>query len=120
MLFNRFLRILKANMLTRESQQAQLGETEYTKSHTHNSNQQQKQQHSASSTAQKQEKAFYQALEVTPGASFEEIKAAYKKLVKKYHPDLFHNNSEKRRYAEIVTQRINEAYAYFEQNKDMR
>jgi DnaJ-domain-containing protein 1 len=80
----------------------------------------QKQQHTASSRETTHDKAYYQALEVAPGASFDEIKASYKKLVKKYHPDLFHNNPEKRRYAEIVTQKINEAYTYFEQKSGVK
>ena len=114
MLFNRFIRILKANLRYSDSQ-AQPTSSEYTHTHTQSGSRQQHQQQTSSSAAQNQEKAYYQALEVIPGASFDDIKVAYKKLVKKYHPDLFHNNPEKRRYAEIVTQKINEAYAYFEQ-----
>ena len=30
----------------------------------------------------------YEVLELSPGASDDEIKAAYRKLAKKYHPDL--------------------------------
>lgn len=61
-----------------------------------------------------QETAHFDALEVPYTASFEEIKMSYKKLVKKYHPDKFHNDPQKRQYAETVTQKLNEAYTYFE------
>jgi curved DNA-binding protein CbpA len=45
----------------------------------------------------------YEILEVSPGASDAEIKAAYRKAVKKHHPDLTGNNNES-----IIL--INEAY----------
>lgn len=119
MLFNRFIRILKANLLNNQSQ-AQPSQTEYTYGQAQSGSSKQQQQKTGSSKEYSQEKAYYQALEVAPGASFEEIKASYKKLVKKYHPDLFHNNPEKRQYAEIVTQKMNEAYAFFEQKQDTK
>ncbi|MDO1445172.1 J domain-containing protein [Rhodocytophaga aerolata] len=116
MLFNRFIRILKSNLLQNQSPpQASSAEQSYTNAQSGNRQQQQ----TASFQENKQENTYYRALEVTPGTSFDDIKASYKKLVKKYHPDLFHNNPEKRRYAEVVTQQINEAYAYFEQKMGM-
>ncbi len=60
------------------------------------------------------EAGYYAALELKPGAAFPEIKAAYKRLVKVYHPDKYHNDEKKRKYAEQVTQKLNEAYRYFE------
>ncbi len=60
------------------------------------------------------EAGYYAALELPAGASFEEIKRAYKTLMKKYHPDRFHNEPQKKQFAEAVTQKLNEAYAYFE------
>lgn len=60
------------------------------------------------------EAKYFDALEVELGADFEAIKSAYKKAVKKYHPDKFVNDPEKHKYAVLLTQKINEAYAYFE------
>lgn len=49
---------------------------------------------------------FYEVLGVNKNASQEEIKAAYKKAVKMYHPDLNPNNKE----AEAKMKEVNEAY----------
>ena len=51
----------------------------------------------------------YKILEVSENSSEEEIKAAYKKLAKKYHPDFYQNNP----LASLVEEKlkeINEAY----------
>ncbi|MFT8887776.1 MAG: J domain-containing protein [Ethanoligenens sp.] len=51
----------------------------------------------------------YQVLGVSPNASDDEVKAAYRKLVKKYHPDNYANNP----LADLATEKmkeINEAY----------
>ena len=60
------------------------------------------------------EKKYYQILELEYGADFQEIKKAYKRLLKKYHPDLFINNQTKQQTALKLTKKINEAYTYFE------
>ncbi len=57
------------------------------------------------------EKDPYKALGVDPNASLDEIKAAYKKLVAKYHPDKYANNPL-RELAEEKLKEINEAYEY--------
>ena len=49
----------------------------------------------------------FQVLGVSPSASEEEIKAAYRKLAKKYHPDLNPGSAT----AEAKMKEINEAYA---------
>lgn len=53
----------------------------------------------------------YRILELKPGASQQEIKAAYRRLVKKHHPDKFASKGdEAMKQAEIKFQYINEAY----------
>ncbi|MFS8540541.1 MAG: molecular chaperone DnaJ [Tissierellales bacterium] len=51
-------------------------------------------------------KDYYEILNVSRDASLDEIKAAYRKLAKKYHPDLNPNDKE----AEQKFKEINEAY----------
>jgi len=53
---------------------------------------------------------YYANLELAPGASREELKIAWRRLLKKYHPDLHSTNEEKKRIAEELTLRLNEAY----------
>ena len=60
------------------------------------------------------EKKYYKILELEYGSDFNSIKKAYKRLLKKYHPDLFQNQPEKIKSAQEVTRQINEAYTYFE------
>ena len=62
----------------------------------------------------KLEKKYYKILELEYGSNFDDIKKSYKKLLKKYHPDLFVNKPEKLKTAQEVTKQINEAYTYFE------
>lgn len=50
---------------------------------------------------------FYEILGVSKSASQEEIRTAYKTLVKKYHPDLYQGDKS---FAEKKTKEINEAY----------
>ncbi|MDD4376879.1 MAG: DnaJ domain-containing protein [Eubacteriales bacterium] len=58
----------------------------------------------------------YDVLGVRQNASEREIKAAYKDLVKKYHPDKYQNNPLAD-LAEEKLQEINEAYDYLTKNK---
>lgn len=53
-----------------------------------------------------QKRDFYEVLGVNKDAGEDEIKKAYKRLAKKYHPDLNPNNKE----AEVKFKEINEAY----------
>lgn len=52
----------------------------------------------------------YQVLGITPSATDEEVKAAYRKMVRKYHPDNFAGNDTTREMANEKMQQINEAY----------
>lgn len=60
------------------------------------------------------EKEYYANLELPYGASFSEIKTAYRKLLKKYHPDKFYNDEKKLQLAQEVVIKLNLAYNYFE------
>ena len=52
----------------------------------------------------------YNILGLKPDASSEQIKQAYKKLVKKWHPDLFVNQPQELTKAKEKIRSINEAY----------
>jgi DnaJ-domain-containing protein 1 len=54
--------------------------------------------------------SYYAALEIPYGSDLNTIKAAWRRLQKKYHPDLYSQNPEKIKIAQEVTQGINEAY----------
>jgi hypothetical protein len=53
---------------------------------------------------------FYEIFGVPPSASQEEIRAAHRELVKRYHPDIYSTGDDKARATERL-QAINEAYA---------
>ena len=55
----------------------------------------------------------YEVLGLSPGASDDEIKAAYRRLAKKYHPDLNGGSAE----AEAKMKEVNEAYTLLIKNK---
>jgi len=61
----------------------------------------------------------YEVLEIKEGSSEEEIKRAYKLLVKKYHPDQYFNNPLSD-LAEEKLREINEAYDNLMKNKDRK
>ncbi|SCJ67482.1 Chaperone protein DnaJ [uncultured Eubacterium sp.] len=61
----------------------------------------------------------YEVLGVKQGASEAEIKAAYKELVKKYHPDKYQNNPLAD-LAEEKLQEVNEAYDALMKNRPTR
>lgn len=53
---------------------------------------------------------YYEILELNPGASFEEVKQAYKDLVKVWHPDRFSQDPRLQRKAQEKLKEINQAY----------
>ena len=55
----------------------------------------------------------YEVLGLSPGASDDEIKAAYRKMAKKYHPDLNGGSAQ----AEAKMKEVNEAYAILIKHK---
>lgn len=59
------------------------------------------------------EDRYYETLGLAPGAAFEQIKSAYRKLSMQYHPDkVTHLGEEFRRVAEEKMKEINEAYLF--------
>jgi DnaJ-class molecular chaperone len=56
----------------------------------------------------------YAALEVPAGSDLETVKRSYRRLMRKYHPDLNAGSSEKQRAATDLTQRLTEAYKTLE------
>ncbi|SKA85256.1 DnaJ domain-containing protein [Caloramator quimbayensis] len=59
----------------------------------------------------------YEVLGIKEGATKEEIRQAYRELVKKYHPDRYSDNPLKD-LAEEKMREINEAYDYLMKNQD--
>jgi curved DNA-binding protein CbpA len=51
---------------------------------------------------------YFEILGITPDSSDKEVKAKYRELIKKYHPDVNKDNEE---YATEMTAKINEAYS---------
>jgi DnaJ-domain-containing protein 1 len=60
------------------------------------------------------ERNFYQVLGLPLNANFEQIREAYKKQIKIYHPDRWANKSpQEQQQASQKAQQINLAYTYF-------
>ena len=58
----------------------------------------------------------YAALEVPAGSDFETVKKSYRRLMRKYHPDLHGGAPEKSRAATDLTQRLTQAYKTLEKH----
>jgi DnaJ-domain-containing protein 1 len=58
----------------------------------------------------------YAALEVPAGSNFEVVRQSYRRLMRKYHPDLHGGSPEKSRAATDLTQRLTEAYKTLEKH----
>ena len=54
--------------------------------------------------------SYYANLELNYGASRDQVRAAWKRLMKKYHPDLHAEDPEKRRIANELTAELTNAY----------
>jgi DnaJ like chaperone protein len=58
------------------------------------------------------DKPWFEVLGVGPDASIEQIRNAYKKLIKQYHPDKLSNLApELKNFAEMRTKELNQAYS---------
>lgn len=55
------------------------------------------------------DKNYYDVMGIPQTAAADEVKTAYKKLVRKYHPDLHHTNEEDREKNEKIFKLVNEA-----------
>lgn len=53
---------------------------------------------------------FYANLELPIGATLEEVKAAYRRLMRRYHPDRHHNDPQKAEMAKQLSQQLRVAY----------
>ena len=53
---------------------------------------------------------FYANLELAPGASLEDVKRAYRELIKRYHPDRHASDPERARIATELVQSLTKAY----------
>jgi DnaJ-domain-containing protein 1 len=56
----------------------------------------------------------YAALEVPPGSDFEAVKRSYRRLMRKYHPDLNVGSPERQKAATDLAQRLTQAYKLLE------
>jgi len=53
---------------------------------------------------------YYANLEISPGSDRKAVKSAWKRMMKKYHPDLHDSDPEKRKTADELTRRLTESY----------
>jgi len=58
----------------------------------------------------------YAALEVPAGSDFDSVKRSYRRLMRKYHPDLNAGSVEKQKAATDLAQRLTEAYKTLEKH----
>jgi DnaJ-domain-containing protein 1 len=56
----------------------------------------------------------YAALEVPPGSDFDTVRKAYRRLMRKYHPDLHTSTPAAQRAANDLAQRLTESYKLLE------
>ena len=68
----------------------------------------------------KDDKAVYRVLEISPDASNQEIKRAYRKMANKYHPDkVSHLGKEMQTSAEEKFKAVNNAYQQLKKDRNM-
>ncbi len=59
---------------------------------------------------------YYKILDLPYGADFDQVKSAYRKLIRKYHPDLHGGTPQKQKAATELTMRVTQAYNELEQH----
>lgn len=59
---------------------------------------------------------YYKRLDLPYGASFDEVRASYRKLMRKYHPDRHVGNPKKQKAATELTMRVTQAYNELEEH----
>src|SRR6185369_16607739 len=67
-------------------------------------------------TEERRVRDLYAQLEVPYGADFEEVKKSFRRLMRKYHPDLHAGNPQKHRTATQLTMSLTQAYNELEQH----
>lgn len=70
----------------------------------------------SSSIGEKRLRELYTQLEVPYGASFEDVKKSFRRLMRKYHPDLHAGNPQKHKTATQLTMSLTQAYNELEQH----
>ena len=68
------------------------------------------------SIGEKRLRELYTQLEVPYGASFEDVKKSFRRLMRKYHPDLHAGNPQKHKTATQLTMSLTQAYNELEQH----
>lgn len=111
-LFRRIVNIVRSEIENRQSDiPPNQGEKSYSRGDTY------RETETFTSTEDSVEKNYRANLEVGPYADLKEIRASYKALVKRYHPDLYNKDNEKSKLASEILAKLNEAMAYFEKKE---
>ena len=84
------------------------------KNNYHKSSDHSKSNYSKSQSQNDKLAAYYANLEVPYGSDLNTVKAAWKRLLKKCHPDLYANDPSKKEIATKLTSKLNEAYREIE------
>ena len=71
---------------------------------------------SAPPIGDKRLRELYAQLEVPYGAPFEDVKKSFRRLMRKYHPDLHVGNPQKHKTATQLTMSLTQAYNELEQH----
>ena len=71
--------------------------------------------HAAGGTRENKIAQYYAQLEVPYGSDLDTVKQSYRRLMRKYHPDLHSGNPEKQKVATELAQALSHAYNELEQ-----